>query len=496
MKRLAVTFLSVILAMVMTVPVMAQDTASDIKVTQYSGHYYPGKPDDISKAEVFTLSVNRRYADGSFTMPADQTMTLESEKTDLTGITAEMKTSTGQKDITVKVTATSQKEAKLTINFSNQWVSTSLNSKEAILIKKGNETLKEIKFSYSTPYFQDEHQSVTNSLTQWSGTWGSSEGINYKYSGVVDVYGKAPTLTYTFTAPGNQGVKAFHLNPDGYFTFIDGSTTYTKINHAKNASNKVQIKCKASYMSDLKTEMLNYLRDYGTTSNQLMVFNDIVVEFEDGCTFGGAMDPIYLGHQVTLKPAGKVNVSTSKNSATSIKIKWSKMTSPVSVYQIYRSTKKESGYKLIKTVSNKTTSYTNKKLKKSKTYYYKVRAYRNVYYQKRGITYKTRIYGAYSTPLKSATRPGKAQAYVQKKGKRIKITNKKIAGATGYRFYLKKGKKGKYKRVKQYTGSKKRTYTSKKLKKGTYYIKIRAYKQVNGKKYFGSYSKSKKIRIK
>ena len=45
-------------------------------------------------------------------------------------------------------------------------------------------------------------------------------------------------------------------------------------------------------------------------------------------------------------------------------------------YQIYRSTKKSSGFKRVKTVTSKkaTVTYTNKKLKKGKTYYYKVRA--------------------------------------------------------------------------------------------------------------------------
>lgn len=45
-------------------------------------------------------------------------------------------------------------------------------------------------------------------------------------------------------------------------------------------------------------------------------------------------------------------------------------------YEIYRSTKKKSGYKKI--TDTKKTSYKNKKLKSKKKYYYKVRAYRIV----------------------------------------------------------------------------------------------------------------------
>ena len=48
-------------------------------------------------------------------------------------------------------------------------------------------------------------------------------------------------------------------------------------------------------------------------------------------------------------------------------------------YIIYRSTKKNSGYKNVKTITNGTTlKWTNKKLRKGRRYYFKVKAYRNV----------------------------------------------------------------------------------------------------------------------
>ena len=61
-----------------------------------------------------------------------------------------------------------------------------------------------------------------------------------------------------------------------------------------------------------------------------------------------------------------------------ITVKW-KAVLGASGYQIYRATKKTGKYKLVKTVKGgKTVSFKNTKLKKKKTYYYKIRAYRTV----------------------------------------------------------------------------------------------------------------------
>ena len=73
---------------------------------------------------------------------------------------------------------------------------------------------------------------------------------------------------------------------------------------------------------------------------------------------------------------------------------------------------------------------------------------------------------------------------------------KEVSRASGYKVYLKKGKKGQYKVVKTYKGNRTRTYKSRKLKrKKTYYVKVRAYKTYQSKKYFGKYSKAKKVKI-
>ncbi len=71
-------------------------------------------------------------------------------------------------------------------------------------------------------------------------------------------------------------------------------------------------------------------------------------------------------------------VTSIKGAKRSVTLKWKK-SSDATGYEIYRATKKNGKYEKIKTIKNKkTVKYTNKKLKKGKRYYYKVRSYRTV----------------------------------------------------------------------------------------------------------------------
>lgn len=101
----------------------------------------------------------------------------------------------------------------------------------------------------------------------------------------------------------------------------------------------------------------------------------------------------YSGYSkaVSAKPAlSKVTGVKARNSAkNTVKVTWKK-TEGATGYKVYRATKKKGKYQLVKTISkNKTVAYTNKKLKKGKKYYYKVRAYKKVG--------KKIVYGSYSS---------------------------------------------------------------------------------------------------
>lgn len=80
---------------------------------------------------------------------------------------------------------------------------------------------------------------------------------------------------------------------------------------------------------------------------------------------------------VVSKPKATTIKSLKKSGKKSIKITYKKV-SGVSGYQIYMSTKKNSGFKKVATLSSGKSSYTKGKLKKGKKYYFKVRTRKKV----------------------------------------------------------------------------------------------------------------------
>ena len=70
----------------------------------------------------------------------------------------------------------------------------------------------------------------------------------------------------------------------------------------------------------------------------------------------------------------KVKILKPKAAKKKATIKWKKI-SYASGYEIYRSTKKNKGFKKVGTVNSKKTKFISKKLKSKKKYYYKVRAF-------------------------------------------------------------------------------------------------------------------------
>lgn len=183
---------------------------------------------------------------------------------------------------------------------------------------------------------------------------------------------------------------------------------------------------------------------------------------------------------------GKFRVSS--RGSNSLKLAWNKPAGATG-YQLQR--KSGNSYKTLATV--KGTSYTHKGLTAGAGYTYRVRAYRTVggknYYS--GWVYMT----AYTKP---AT-PNLTGLRATKSGHKIKATWKKVGGsASGYQIYWAKDKN--FKKVVSKTnvsGQKKTSYTGKNFTKGKrYYVKVRAYKTVNGNKIYGAWSNVRNVKAK
>jgi len=144
-----------------------------------------------------------------------------------------------------------------------------------------------------------------------------------------------------------------------------------------------------------------------------------------------------------------------------IKLTWNKV-SNAEQYKVYRATKKNGEYTLVKTV--KRTNYTNTSAKAGKTYYYKVKAV---------DANKKFADSAYSKTKKGICDLKRPVVTAKSKTKKqVKLSWKKVDGAKKYVVYRAASKDGKYKKIATTT---KLSFTNKKLKSGkTYFYKVKA----------------------
>ncbi len=104
-----------------------------------------------------------------------------------------------------------------------------------------------------------------------------------------------------------------------------------------------------------------------------------------------------------------------------------------------------------------------------------------------------------SAPTVTAPKPvnvslSKPKVTLKRGKKYADIKYKKVKNAHGYEIYRSNKKKSGYKKV---ATTKKTSYKNKKLKsRKKYYYKVRAYRTVNGQKYYSSYSAVKSVKVK
>lgn len=101
------------------------------------------------------------------------------------------------------------------------------------------------------------------------------------------------------------------------------------------------------------------------------------------------------------------------------------------------------------------------------------------------------------TPKPSVKKPGKVSATkktIKGAKKKITVKIKKVSGVAGYQIQY-STKKNFSKAVKSKNVTKASTVTLKNVKKGTYYVRVRAYKKSGSKKVYGSWSAKIKVKV-
>lgn len=189
-------------------------------------------------------------------------------------------------------------------------------------------------------------------------------------------------------------------------------------------------------------------------------------------------------------PKAPTGLTVTARAYNSITLKWNKTSSKATGYYIYRDS--GSGYKLIKKITSATTlTYTDKELSPSKKYSYRLKEYRQ-------INNRTISSGSYASTT-TCTTPKTPSITLSKKGKSI-TTKWNSVKCSGYELqYSTHSDMTKSKKIS--LSSKATSKTISKLKKGKYYVRLRAkyvYTYSNGTKstYYSKWSTKKAITIK
>ena len=186
---------------------------------------------------------------------------------------------------------------------------------------------------------------------------------------------------------------------------------------------------------------------------------------------------------VTSLPATSMNKVTAVDYKT-LDVSWNQGTGATG-YELYRSTSSNSGFALVKDITNgNTLTYRDNGLNIGTTYYYKVKAYRTengkkVYAPESGVISATVTLGTV-TGLKATP-----TAY-----NRIELTWNKMSYATGYELYYSTSPNGNYKFLKKLGKNSVKFRWSKAQCGVTYYFQIRPIQKVKKVINYGSLSQT------
>ena len=186
-----------------------------------------------------------------------------------------------------------------------------------------------------------------------------------------------------------------------------------------------------------------------------------------------------------------INPRVSAYANNFVTLTWNKQTA-ANGYEVFKYDASSKKYVLYKNITNPNTNTCKVTgLASNKKYYFKVRAYQIDDSEK---TYAP--FGAVVSQYTSISKPKLNSAKSTSK-KKIKASWSKVGGTSGYQVmwstYKNFSKNYKTKSVKVKYSSK--TVTTAQSKK-TYYVRVRAYKTINGKKVYSQWSSTKKVKTK
>lgn len=216
---------------------------------------------------------------------------------------------------------------------------------------------------------------------------------------------------------------------------------------------------------------------------------------------GDEADTVYSDFsEVKYMPATVIFGDVYSAATDKVRFNWSQVKG-ANGYQIW--CKDDDGnYKIVKTLGDKgneltddqgaTTAYSKYELEAGKAYTFKMRAFMIP-------GDGTKVFGAFSDEIEISVMPEatKVEVYSAKPG-RVNLSWDKVNGADGYQIWMATEDSEKaYAIAKVIDEGSTTSYTKSDLKSGTtYYFKVRAYTDDNGKKTYGDYSKVVSVEVK
>lgn len=215
-------------------------------------------------------------------------------------------------------------------------------------------------------------------------------------------------------------------------------------------------------------------------------WSEITIGYSNECLLNATIHYNYTD-DLPQPPTPPTKIKASTQTTKTITLTWNECEGATG-YRVYKYNSSSKKYTLVKSI--KTNKYKVSDLKAGTSYKFKIRPYTK-------LDDGTVLWGEDSDVFTTATKPATPtiKTISTTKGKAV-VSWSNISGETGYQLYYSTKKDSGYKKVKNYSANTLKGSKSKLTSGKKYYFKVRAYKKVDGKVIYGSFSSVKSIKIK